>query len=136
MMDKLVRLFVAVVFFVVLLFPYTNGQSTNEVCAIVDGASVVAQDAKNTFLGKITNEFASDSIFNEFGTYGSEFSSESIWNEFGTFGSEFSSYSPYNAFTSTPPMIIKNRKIVGYLTTNKSIESSISPNLLKALCYE
>ena len=33
-------------------------------------------------------------------------------------------------------MIIKNRKILGYLTANKSIKSSISPNLLKALCKD
>ncbi|MDP3836427.1 MAG: hypothetical protein Q8Q82_20945 [Hydrogenophaga sp.] len=107
-----------------------------EVCDIVKGAVLIAQDDKNTFLGKIVNSYDSESIFNEFGTYGSEFNSSSIWNQFATFGSEFSSYSPHNSFTSTPPMIIKNRKILGYLTANKSIKSSISPNLLKALCKD
>jgi len=61
----------------------------------------------NTFLGCLNcNEFSSESICNEFGTYGSEFSSESIWNEFGTYGSEFSSYSPWNEFSSDGPKIV------------------------------
>ena len=107
-----------------------------EVCSILNNAKIIAQDNKNTYLGKITNSFDSESIFNEFGTYGSEFSSNSIWNEFGTYGSEFSSYSPFNEFTSSPPLIIKSGKIIGYLTANKSLQSSISPNMLKALCKD
>ncbi len=108
--------------------------SANDLCQIVSGSVVIAQDGKNTYLGKIANSFDSESIFNEFGTYGSEFSSDSIWNEFATFGSEFSSYSPFNEFTSTPPMIIRNNEVIGYLSANKSIQASVSPNLLKALC--
>ncbi|NTV46573.1 MAG: hypothetical protein HGB11_08675 [Chlorobiales bacterium] len=105
-------------------------------CDVVKGAVLIAQDDQNTFLGKITNSYDSESIFNEYGTYGSEYNSASIWNEYATFGSEYSSYSPHNSYASTPPMIIKNRKILGYLSANKSLKSSISPNLLKALCKE
>jgi hypothetical protein len=107
-----------------------------DVCSILNGAVIVAQDSNNTVLGKITNSFDSDSIFNEFGTYGNEFSSNSIWNEFSTFGNEFNPDSPFNEFSSSPPMIIKGGKVVGYLSANKSIRSSISPNLLKALCKD
>lgn len=106
----------------------------NELCPTVSGAKLIAQDDKNTYLGEISNSYASDSIFNEYGTYGSEYSSDSIWNEYATFGSEYSSYSPFNEYTSTPPMMVKGGKIIGYLTANKSIEAPISPNLLKALC--
>ncbi len=116
-----------------LLVPYADAE---EVCDIVKGAVVIAQDDKNTYLGKVTNPYDSDSIFNEYGTYGSEYNSASIWNQYATFGSEYSNYSPHNSYTSTPPMIIKSRKILGYLSTNKSINSSISPNLLKALCKD
>ncbi len=116
-----------------LLVPQANAE---EICDIVKGAVLIAQDGKNTFLGKITNSYDSESIFNEYGTYGSEYNSASIWNQYATFGSEYSSYSPHNSYTSTPPMIIKNRKILGYLSANKSIKSSISPNLLKALCKD
>ena len=107
-----------------------------DVCSILNGSVIVAQDPNNTILGKITNSFDSDSIFNEFGTYGSEFSSNSIWNEFSTFGNEFNSDSPFNEFSSSPPMIIKGGEVIGYLSANKSIRGSISPNLLKALCKD
>ncbi len=107
-----------------------------EVCDLVSGAVLIAQDDENTYLGKITNAYDSESIFNEYGKYGSEYNSASIWNQYATFGSEYSSYSPHNSYTSTPPMIIKNGRILGYLSANRNIESSISPNLLKALCKE
>ena len=108
----------------------------NEVCDLVRGAILLAQDDKNTYLGKITSGYDSESIFNQYGTYGSEYSSTSIWNQYASFGSEYSSYSPHNSYTSTPPMIVKNRKVLGYLSANKSIQSSITPNLLKALCKD
>lgn len=107
-----------------------------EVCDILRGASIIAQDDENTFLGKITNSFDSKSIFNEFGKYGNEFNSESIWNEFGEFGNEFNAHSPFNKYSGKPPMIIKDQKIIGHLSANKDVAASISPNLLKALCAE
>ncbi|MFC1684051.1 hypothetical protein ACFL0R_01085 [Pseudomonadota bacterium] len=105
-----------------------------EVCLTVNGAKLIAQDNDNTYLGKISNSYDSESIFNEYGTYGNEFSSSSIWNEYSTFGNEYNSHSPFNEYSSSPPMIIKGGKIIGYLSANKSIKASISPNLLKALC--
>jgi len=107
-----------------------------DVCGTLNGAIIVAQDSSNTVMGRIANSFDSGSIFNEFGTYGSEFSSESIWNEFSTFGNKFNSDSPFNEFSSSPPMIIKGGKVIGYLSTNRNIRGSISPNLLKALCRD
>lgn len=121
-------------YFIILLFFIVSTAQANEVCSVVSGAKLIAQDDKNTYIGVISNSYASDSIFNEYGTYGSEYSSSSIWNEYATFGSKYSSYSPFNEYTSTPPMMIKGGKIIGYLTANKSIKSSISANLLKALC--
>jgi len=110
--------------------------AAQDVCSSLDGASIIAQDSDNTFLGKIINSFDSDSIFNEFGTYGNDFSSDSIWNEYSTFGNEFNSESPFNEFSSDPLMIIKDGQIIAYLSTNKSIQGAISPNLLKALCKD
>lgn len=117
-----------------MLLIFCATANANELCQIVDGSVLIAQDSENTYLGKITNSFDADSIFNEFGTYGNEFSSSSIWNEFSTFGNEFNSYSPFNEFSTSPPMIIKNRKIIGYLSTNDALNNAVSPNLLKALC--
>lgn len=122
--------------FALFLASLLQSAYAEEVCDIVKGSVLIAQDDKNTYLGNITNSYDSKSIFNEYGTYGSEYNSASIWNQYATFGSEYSSYSPHNSYTSTPPMFIKNKKILGYLSANKSIKSSISPNLLKALCKD
>lgn len=83
------------------------------------------------YLGTIDSEFASDSIFNEFGSFGSEFSSDSIWNEFGQYGGEFSQKSPFNKFTSNPPVIVRGRKVVGKLSVNSSIPGAVSPAWLR-----
>lgn len=105
----------------------------NNLCQIVSGAKIISQESKK-YLGSITNKYDSDSIFNEFGNYGSEFSSDSIMNEFGRYGGEFSSESPFNEFTSTPPYIVKNGKIIGYLTVNKYINNALNPFILIAEC--
>jgi hypothetical protein len=89
----------------------------SNLCATLEGASIIASDGQ--FLGKISsNKFDSQSIANEFGTYGSKFSSTSIFNEFGTYGSPFSNKSAFNEFATSPPSIFINSKSVGFLTTN------------------
>lgn len=127
---------VLTILFLIVMAVGLRPAHAQDVCSILSGSVIVAQDSRNTVLGKITNSFDSDSIFNEFGTYGNEFSSASVWNEFSTFGNEFNSDSPFNEFSSNPPMIIKGGEVIGYLSVNKSIRSSISPNLLKALCED
>jgi hypothetical protein len=106
------------------------------VCSVLSGAVVIAQDGENTYLGKISNSFDSKSIFNEYGTHGSPYSATSIWNQYGQFGSEYSATSPLNKYSSTPPMLVKGGKVLGYLSVNKNVQSSISPNLLKELCKD
>ncbi len=111
-------------------------RADDSVCVAVKGAAVVAQDGENTFLGKVDNKYSSESIFNKFGTFGSRFSSQSIWNKFSTFGGSYGLHSPHNKFSAEPPMLIKRGKVIGYLSANKTITPSISPNLLKALCED
>jgi hypothetical protein len=108
----------------------------DEVCQALIGSQIIAQDNNNTYLGQISDQYSSNSIFNDYGTHGSKYNSDSIWNEYGTFGSKYNSLSPFNEYSSTPPMIIKSGNIIGFLSTNTAIEPSISPNLLKALCFE
>ena len=48
----------------------TSAAVAEEVCDVVKGSVIIAQDDQNTFLGKIASSFDSQSIFNEFGTYG------------------------------------------------------------------
>jgi hypothetical protein len=94
------------------------------------GSIVIAEDG--TFLGKITNRYDLESIFNEYGQYGSKYSSNSIWNEYGNYGSKFSTYSPFNQYSSSPPAIYKNGILIGYLTVNKYIAGAINPYVLKS----
>lgn len=98
---------------------------------IFDGASVIANDGEQSFLGKIESAVIGDSIFNEFGRYGSEFATKSIWNEFGRYGSEFATHSPFNEFTSSPPLIMRDGKVIGYLTVNELLEGAVDPSWLK-----
>lgn len=111
----------------------TNGVESqlSEVCfltttSILDPMKLYSSDG--TFLGELsTNIFSSDSIFNEFGSYGSEFSSTSIWNEFSAYGSEFRNTSAFNEFASDPPMIYLNGDYVGRLTVNEYTIDGVSP---------
>jgi hypothetical protein len=109
----------------------SNGAS--EIILALKGALIFAQDNKQTYLGKIENKYNSESIFNEYGTYGSKYSSDSIWNEYSTFGNKYSTYSPFNSYCSSPPVIVKNGQIIGYLTTNDYISGGISPHILKEI---
>jgi len=110
-----------------------NASNLYEIIFLLKGASVFAQDDEQTYLGKIDTEYNSESIFNEYATYGNEYSSKSIWNEYSKFGNKYNSLSPFNDYSSLPPMIIKNGKIIGYLTTNKFISGAISPYILKGI---
>ncbi|ABX49407.1 MULTISPECIES: hypothetical protein [Shewanella] len=118
------------------LFIFSAITQAEQLCNLVEGATLIAQDGENTYLGKLGSKYDSDSVFNNYGTYGSEYSAESIWNKYGQFGGKYSTYSVFNQYTSTPPMIIKNKQIIGYLSANKAMANSVSPNLLKAVCGE
>lgn len=121
------------------LFPQTA--KSQGYCDLI-GTFIYAQDKGKgelgTYLGLVSNNpYLSESITNQFGTYGSKFSSTSILNEFGRFGGEFSSYSPFNDFTSTPPIIWEYNRTSGvysaiaYLSTNKTLSGTTAdPNQL------
>ena len=73
------------------------------------------------YLGCLTcSSFDSDSVCNQYGTYGSTYSSSSIWNEYGTYGSPYNSYSPWNAYSSSGPGIFSTDGLTfyGYFTVN------------------
>ena len=111
----------------------TNVSNLSEIIFLLKGALVFAQDDEQTYLGKIDNKYNSESVFNKYGTYGNEYSSESIWNKYSEFGNKYNYLSPFNDYSSSPPRIIKNGKIIGYLTTNKFISGAISPYILKGI---
>jgi hypothetical protein len=91
------------------------------------------------FLGCLTcGKFITDSVCNEFGTYGSEFQAESIWNQFGVYGSEFQQYSPWNEFSITGPGIYNENKSIFYGTfTINDFDASqtTNPTIKQVLDY-
>ncbi len=108
----------------------------DDICDALDGAIVI--NADNEYIGAITASLDPDSIFSTFGDYGSKFSKKSIWNKFGDNGSRFNSKSPWSRFSSTPPRIVKDRKVIGYLTANRAVKGGVNiscviayPNLLR-----
>lgn len=67
-----------------------------------DTSYLIAQD--DQFLGKITdNTYDTDSILNQYGTYGSQYSTTSIFNPYSQYGSVYGAYSINNPYTNTPP---------------------------------
>ena len=77
------------------------------------------------YLGKlVTDKYDSDSIWNEYGTYGSKYQTNSIWNEYGDYGGKYSNTSAFNEYATEPPKVIDNKgNFVGYLTTNEYMDS-------------
>lgn len=75
----------------------------------------------NVYLGCLNcSKFATDSVFNEYGTHGSRYSSESIFNHYSQFGSPYSTDSPCNKYASDPPVIVdSNGNYYGHLTLNQ-----------------
>jgi len=110
-----------------------NATDIAAACAALDGALIVADDGH--FLGKLANEFDSDSIFNEFGK-GNEFGSDSIWNDFSRYGGDIGSMSAFDTTASRPPMLIKNRQVIGALTANKAIANRVDPIRVARICYQ
>ena len=98
--------------------PTPTTPPSGETIWTIDGRAIlIASDG--TYLGVVSsNRFGADSVCNEFGGHGSPFAAESVRNEFGAYGSPFASMSAYNQFTSTPPAIVLDGAVVGYLTKN------------------
>jgi type I site-specific restriction endonuclease len=96
-----------------------------------EGAVIRSDERNSQYLGIIADEFAPDSIFNEFDKYGAPFYKYSIWNEFSTYGAGFSNYSPSNPFATNPPLIVKDKKIIGRLTVIRTIPDAVDPGWLK-----
>ncbi len=127
-----------IVYHVVEPAPVVDTSSQNSSGNIVGPLSLYSDETVREYLGKLTsNEYDSDSIFNEYGAYGSKYRMYSIWNEYGAYGSEYRLYSAFNKYTSTPPLIIDgDGNIVGRLTVNPYVTGAISPYVIKALLID
>jgi hypothetical protein len=94
-------------------------------------AKIISVERKPAYLGTISNEFDIDSIFNKYGQYGSRYGVDSIWNQYGSYGSDFSLHSPFNEFSIDAPIILKDGKVAGRLTVNKSVSGAVDPSWLR-----
>lgn len=81
------------------------------------------------FLGNVNrNKFDADSLVNPYGTHGNRYSAESIFNQYSQYGSPYGTESPYNKFSTTPPMFVKDRETLGYLTVNQYLTPRLGPD--------
>lgn len=129
--TKLFRTIVSITALTLTFAQNTHAQS----CADLDGASVFSSEDRPLYLGFFGNDFARDSINNDFGDFGSEFSSTSVRNSFGNYGNDFSSVSANNNFATRPPKIVKNGKHLAYLSTNQFLDwTSFSLAIIDQSC--
>lgn len=88
------------------------------------GSYLAAQDGQ--FLGKIIdNQYDNASILNEYGPYGSQYSATSIFNEYSLYGSPYGQYSVNNPYCSTPPKLVINGRLLGFVTKNQYVANAI-----------
>lgn len=116
------------------LIAATSASAAPSECANFVGAAVVSADGD--FLGNLSSEYDSKSIFNKYGKYGSKYQTTSIWNEQGKFGGKYSQLSPFNQYTSKSPLIIKGGKAIARLTKNKHTAGAVDPMMLAMICFE
>ena len=116
------------------LMSATSANAQSDFCAQIDGAVLI--NSADEFIGEISAPTSSDSIFNNYGRYGSKYQTGSVWNQYGSNGSPYNTRSPFNKYSTSPPRIIKDRKVVGYLTVNKNLKGAVNPWVLGIVCYD
>lgn len=99
----------------------------------IDGQAVlIAHDG--TYLGKVSSTtWDADSICTSWGEYGSTWGAHSIRTTWGQYGSRWSTESAYNDWTTTPPLIVHERQVVGYVTKNTTSRGAVDPDVLFAI---
>lgn len=126
--------FVAAMIATVFAFMATPSVAQNAVCEAVDGAAIISDD--DEYIGRITDKYAADSIYNSYGKYGGKYSALSIFNQYGKNGGKYSHGSPFNPYSSSPPRLVKGGKVIAVLSINKNLTGALNPTLLGVVCYE
>jgi hypothetical protein len=79
------------------------------------------------------NEYASDSIFNSYGTHGSKYAVDSVSNHYSHFGSAYSTEGACSPYASDPPVVVDgNGQFYGRLTLNQYHPQRINDSRLLA----
>lgn len=126
-------IFFSLTLFLIMLLP-THSFASSAACSSWEGAIVISEDGK--YLGRIENKYATDPIFNKYGTYGNPYASDSVFNKYGNYGSQYAANSAFNPYTSTPPKVYKNKSLIGRLSTNKYVSGAIDPLTLGVACFD
>lgn len=92
-------------------------ESAIPTCANLNGAAIFSQEAKPVYLGFIGGT-GGDSINNTGGDYGSATGTLSVRNPNGAYGSATGEFSAMNPHSATPPVVIKDGRILAALTNN------------------
>lgn len=94
----------------------SSGYAESNVKEFLMDAKLFSADGK--FLGVITSDrYNSDSIFNQY-KHGSKHNDRSIWNTYSSYGDNYSEMSPFSKHAGKPPRIVKNRRVIAYLSIN------------------
>ncbi len=102
-------------------------------CATVAGGEIWAAD--DQYLGRLTNQYDSQSIINQYGSYGSQYSATSIYNQYGQYGSAYGTHSAYNSYASSPPRLLIRGLYAAFITKNTIKSSRIDPDILKTCSF-
>ena len=104
---------------------YGKAAGDNAKAAHLSGGSFLVAEDKQ-FLGRITtNPYDQESILNAYGPYGSAYSGTSIFNQFSPYGGQYGRFSPYNPYTTTPPTLVINDKVLGKVSANSYVPNHI-----------
>jgi hypothetical protein len=103
----------------------------NQSLATANRGDSYLQGGDDQFLGNITtNKFDTNSILNQYGSYGSRYSNTSIFNPYSPYGSRYGALSVNNPYCTNPPgkasfIEAGNGTFLGKINPNKSDQNSI-----------
>jgi hypothetical protein len=78
-------------------------------------------EGHKVYLGCLNcSQYSTDSVFNQYGTFGSRYSNTSVWNHYSDYGSAYSSWGACNPYATDPPVIVDlDGNFYGRLTLNE-----------------
>lgn len=108
--------------------PQSPTQNSNAYLAGQDGA----------FLGVVSSDqYATESICNQYGQFGSTYAAKSVWNKYGQYGGAYSLNGAYNPMGQKPPLVVQNGQPIGILTKNPNIKGGTDPDaFFYAVCQQ
>lgn len=96
------------------------GMATSPSSSSSSKLMIFGGEGHRAYLGCLNcSQYASDSVFNAYGSHGSRYASESIWNHYNDFGSAYSNHGACNPYANDPPIIVdSDGNYYGRLTLN------------------